>query len=418
MGLFDLMVKTIETGEHGQMEYHCRYEGIDRWYSTMFVKAEDLLVSTNLDITERIKAEDERFRNYLLLQQSEALAQTGSWDFDLLTGSFTWSDGMYKLFDLQQGTEVKPEIYLEYATSNSRATAERIVAHLRTGDQEFEETMEIAASGRIKIIRLKATVVRTSTGKPGRVLGVDMDITATLEAERRLQQMETQQQQEIFQATLSAQEEERRRISESLHNGVAQLLYATQLSLNLLNIELARKNPGKFNECKTYTISLLTDSIKQTRRISHELMPAILTGFGLAAAIKDICNQLQYGLRIDYQVSLREIKLSSSIELAVFRIVQELMLNVVKHANATRAEVEVTADHRQIVILVRDNGKGITISKHDKPGIGLPAIRNKVGLMKGSINIQSIPNKGTTVEIVLPHQVNLNSHMYGKHTIG
>jgi signal transduction histidine kinase len=94
------------------------------------------------------------------------------------------------------------------------------------------------------------------------------------------------------------------------------------------------------------------------------------------------------------------------------------MLNVVKHANATRAEVEVTADQRQIAILVRDNGKSITISKHDKPGIGLPAIRNKVGLLKGSINIQSIPNKGTTVEIMLPHQVNLNSHVYSKHTIG
>jgi signal transduction histidine kinase len=77
-----------------------------------------------------------------------------------------------------------------------------------------------------------------------------------------------------------------------LRNGVAQLLYATQLSINYLNVKLAGENPEKFNESKAYTTTLLSDSIKETRRISHELMPTVLAGFGLEAAIRDICNQL------------------------------------------------------------------------------------------------------------------------------
>jgi signal transduction histidine kinase len=402
MGLFDAMVKTIITGEPSKMEYHYTYEGMDCWYSTMFVKGEDILVSTNLDITERVKAENERFRNYLLLQQSEELAQTGSWDFDRASGIFIWSDGMYKLFELPRGITVQPEIYLAYATADSQSAAQHVVAHLLSGEHDFEETISLFIGGRTKVIHLKATIVRNDDGRPPLILGVDMDVTAMIDAESKLRILEARQQQEILQVTLNTQEEERRRLSESLHNGLGQLLYGIKLSLNFLTIKLANEDPKKYTDSKGYTDSLLVDAIKETRRISHQLMPAVLAEFGLKAAIQEVCHQLQIGVSFSCTITLGILKLDNYLELAVFRTVQELMVNVVKHAEASRAMVSVTGRNNYLKIRVEDNGKGMPPSTQDKPGIGLSSIRNKVQLLKGKLTINSSPGEGTLVEVRFP----------------
>ncbi len=405
MGLFDLMVKTFESGEPGKMDYHYNYDGLDRWYSTMFVKGQDALVSTNLDITERIQAEHDRFKNYLLLQQSEQLAQTGSWDFNLRTGLMSWSEGMYRLFGLQHETEITPEIYLRYATAECHPTAKSIITKLRGAESDFEETMKIEVNVGIKIIHLKATIVKNESGQPVRVLGVDMDVTAAREAERRLRHIEAEQQQQIFKVTLNTQEEERRRISESLHNGLGQLLYAAKLSMSMVTTDVASENPEQFVTSRKYTEQLLTDAINESRRISHELMPTVLAEFGLKAAINDICEQLQDGVRFRCQVLLYNVKLDHYLELAVFRTVQELMINVIKHASATQASVQVKARNGEVNITVQDNGKGLMVNKLSKPGIGLSSIRSKAELLKGHVEIWSEPGQGTKVDVRFPYQV-------------
>jgi two-component system CheB/CheR fusion protein len=292
---FELMVKTMETGETTQLEHSYTYEGVDTWYSTMFVKGDDLLVSTDIEITERKRLEDKRLRAFVLLQQSEKLAAIGSWDYDLLTGNFTWSDGMYRLFNLQKGKKIKPEIYLQYATPDCRETALRIVRHIKNGDTEFDENIKINIGETVKVLKMKATATKNSKGDPVLVLGVNMDVTATLEAEEKLRKLEAEQQLEIFRVTLRTQDEERRRISESLHNGLGQILYGIKVSLSQLSVIQATENPKEFEVSKRYSNDLLSDAIRDSRRISHELMPSVLEEFGLKAAVKDICLQMQGG---------------------------------------------------------------------------------------------------------------------------
>lgn len=403
MSHYNLLLKTFESGEPAQMEYKHTTNGFDSWYSTMFVKGEGIVVSTNLDITERKRLEERRLRAFALLQQSEELAGIGSWDYDLQTGDFTCSDRIYRLFNKKQGTIQGPEIYIQYVTLSSRPAAERIVTHIMAGDEDFEDTIELNINGKIKVIQLKATVVRDDLGNPVRVLGVDMDITAMQDAERKLRLMGIRQQQEIFHVTLNTQEQERRRISESLHNGVGQMLYATRLAMNYLTVKMATEKPDKFNDSRIYTEGLLNDSIREIRRISHELMPTVLAEFGLKAAISDVCGQLQDGVHFNCKVKLGKVKLDNYVELAVFRTVQELMLNVVKHAQATHAHVDITVNPADVLIIVRDNGRGMPVVQQDKPGIGLSSIRNKVDLLKGSLNITSSPAEGTIIEIQFPH---------------
>lgn len=404
MGLFDLMVKTMETGAPGKMEYRYPYEGIDRWYSTVFIKGEDILVSTNLDITERKQAEEERFRDYILLRQSEELAGTGSWDYDLLTGAFIWSDGMYRLFNLQKEVGIRPEIYLRYATAACKETAGRIVRHIENGDAGFDESIELQLGETIKVVKLKATVVKNPDGLPVRVLGVDMDVTATRKAEEKLRQLETEQQLEIFRVILRTQEDERRRISESLHNGLGQMLYGIKISLSQLTVQRATETPGAFEVSRQYTNDLLSDAMRDSRRISHELMPAVLEEFGLKAAVKDICQQMQNGVKFRCSIEVGDTQMDKYMQLAVFRTLQELMINVVKHAQATRAKADIRYHNNQITIRVSDNGKGFDHEKQVQDGIGLASIRSKVDLLKGIVAIKSSPGKGTTVKVALPYK--------------
>ncbi|HKG07836.1 MAG TPA: PAS domain-containing protein [Pedobacter sp.] len=404
--LFDLIVQTIETGEPQQAEYHYPHEGFNRWYSCSFVKLNDGVVAVNMDISARKLAEEERFKNYMLLRQSEEVASLGSWDFDLLTGVFSWSDGMYRLFDLDRRAEVSPEIYLNYTTQAGRPAAERVVNHIRRGDSNFTETLEIKVHGELKVLRFKATVIKNSAGNPIKVLGVDMDITAGRLAAERIKTMEQQQQQEIVRVTLSSQEEERRRISENLHNGLAQMLYGIKINMSTLTAKQAVDEPDVYQKSKNYVDQLLSDAIQESRNISHELMPSVLADFGLEAAINDVSRQLSTA--VQFQCTFRGLKTRSDkyIELAVFRIVQELMLNVVKHSGSTNGKVSIQILRGKVHIEVEDNGKGMPAMNGNVSGIGLASIGSKVKLLNGSVSIDSVPGYGTKVVVSLP----LNGH--------
>lgn len=232
--------------------------------------------------------------------------------------------------------------------------------------------------------------------------GTAKDMSLVKQAEQRLRHMEIQQQQEILRVTLNIQEEERLRISESLHNGLGQLLYATKLSVDYLSLALAIDTPEKFHTAKLYTNELLNNSINDCRNISRELTPIILAEFGLKAAINDICRQMNISLTVHCCVELQNVQLDKFIEIAIFRTVQELVLNVVKHAMAQKINIEVVIEDNTVVIRVEDDGKGFIVHNTVPCGIGLPSIQAKAALLKGNIHISSSADKGTCVEVRLP----------------
>jgi len=231
----------------------------------------------------------------------------------------------------------------------------------------------------------------------GVVLATD-DITARKQAEEKVRKLEAEQQREIVRVSMETLEEERKRISESLHNGLGQLLYGIRITLSSLSQDMRQ---SEFEESKRYTSRLLGDAITESRRISHELMPATLEEFGLKIAIEDICEQLQDGVEFKCQTKGYHNRLEKYLELAVYRIVQELMTNVVKHAHAEKASTTVNISPQQVIIIVTDNGCGIDSSDAKKPGIGLTSIRSKIKLLNGHMDINS-DKSGTSVKVVIP----------------
>ncbi|QIX61729.1 PAS domain S-box protein [Hymenobacter lutimineralis] len=226
------------------------------------------------------------------------------------------------------------------------------------------------------------------------VLVVARDVTErnTLLAETA--RLRLRQQQEVLSAILTTQEEERRRIAEGLHNGVGQLLYATKLHLD----NLPATEPTQASQ------KLLSEAIRLTRTISFELTPSILEDFGLKAALRELTTRIPaHSLDVDLNLAGLDQQLPPLLEIAVYRIMQELLNNVMKHASAREVFVQVACADDQLHLSVEDDGVGFDVHEVKQPkGIGLAGIRTRVELLGGTFTLRARPGKGTTVSITLP----------------
>ncbi|MBC6605549.1 PAS domain S-box protein [Hymenobacter sp. BT188] len=221
------------------------------------------------------------------------------------------------------------------------------------------------------------------------------DVTERVRLAEEATQLKLRQQQEVHSAILTTQEEERKRIAEALHNGVGQLLYATKLNL---------ENRAGGNSSRESALALLEEAIKATRTISFELTPGILQDFGLKSALEELVKRIPHaGLHVHLYMKGDFDKLPQQLEVSVYRIVQELLNNIIKHAKAREAFVHVVQEDGHIVISVEDDGQGFepAQAKAKHSGIGLTSIRNRVDLLAGTLSIDSRPGRGTIVSIEL-----------------
>ena len=151
------------------------------------------------------------------------------------------------------------------------------------------------------------------------------------------------------------------------------------------------------------SMDMLDSSIKEMRRVSHNLMPEVLVRYGLDAALKDYTTEVNKSgiIKVVYQsMGMEQNMIEQSPALGLYRIVQELLNNVIKHAAATEVLVQVFSEKDKLVVNVEDNGKGIDPAIMEKAeGMGWKNIRSRVDLLNGKIDIQSAASKGTAVNL-------------------
>jgi signal transduction histidine kinase/PAS domain-containing protein len=236
------------------------------------------------------------------------------------------------------------------------------------------------------------------------IVASNLDISPIRHAEAKIKAMEEAQKLEVFKATLRTEEEERNRIAEDLRNGIGQLLYAVKMNLPLMEASLTNTNRAAFSEVKEQTDKILAEAIKEIRRLSHQMTPAILSDFGLEETIKDLCRQFAPKLTIASRFIGLNSRFERYIEVSVYRMVQELVFNIVSHAKASKASVELKYADNQLCLDVRDNGIGFLPEMVIGKGIGLATLHNKVRLLNGQIDIKN--DKGTAVLIKIPVKLN------------
>lgn len=221
--------------------------------------------------------------------------------------------------------------------------------------------------------------------------------------QQRITELETEKQLTATEAVLKGEEQERSRLAKDLHDGLGGMLSGIKYSFNTMkeNMVMTSENHLAFER----SMDMLDSSIKEMRRVAHNMMPESLVRFGLDTALKDFCNDINESgaLKVNYQsIGFADVQLEQTTAVTVYRIVQELINNTLKHAAAGTAIVQLTKTDNLLSVTVEDDGKGFdpAIVKRTE-GMGWRNIRHRVDFLKGKLDIDSQPDKGTSVHIEL-----------------
>jgi two-component system, NarL family, sensor kinase len=219
--------------------------------------------------------------------------------------------------------------------------------------------------------------------------------------QHRINELETEKQLEATEAVLKGEEQERTRLAKDLHDGLGGMLSGIKYSFTTMkeNLIMTPVNQQDFER----SMDMLDSSIKEMRRVAHNMMPETLVRFGLDTALKDFCNDISQSgaLPVNYQsIGLEGLIIDQTTSITLYRIVQELLNNTMKHAKATSAIVQLNKTNNILSITVEDNGRGFdTGILKTARGIGWVNIRNRIDFLKGTLDITSREGEGTSVQI-------------------
>lgn len=258
----------------------------------------------------------------------------------------------------------------------------------------------------IDFARKTGGVVNTLTSSKidnGIISSIIVDVTELRQVEKKLKESE-EQLRRLANRLQSIREEERTRIAREIHDELGQSLTVLKIDLNWLGNQLAESHRHLLKKVSSMSRYVETN-IQTVKKISTELRPKVLDDLGLMAAIEWQSNRFRERTRIPCEVTmdLGGILPDHELSTTLFRIFQETLTNIMRHAEATRVEVDLRGDNGRIVLEVRDNGRGISEEESTGPhSIGLLGLRERVHSWNGDIRILGKKGKGTTVTVTIP----------------
>ena len=200
---------------------------------------------------------------------------------------------------------------------------------------------------------------------------------------------------------VAAQELERKRLARELHDETGQALTSILLGLKPLERSAATDED---REAVARVRQLVVSTLQDVRRLAVELRPAALDDFGLTTAVARLAETFREstGLRVDLEAQLGDDRLPTEVETTLYRIVQEALANIVKHADATRVSILLTQKNRSVAAVVEDDGRGFEASSTRADVLGLVGMRERVGLVGGRLRVESSEGAGTTIAAEVP----------------
>lgn len=370
-------------------EFHGLVEGR---FAASSQKCYVALIDVTEGILSRIRLAETKDRLQLALEASAA----GTWELHYPAMRFYLDDtnirmcGAGKFNGTYNG-------FIELVHQDDRYDVDQTFRSAINSETEIDIVCRfIDEAGRVCFVNIRGHLVYGEAEDEKRFIGIMCDITEKKTLEEDAKNTEMLRRQEITLAALQAEEKERVRISEALHDSVSQLLYGVKIQLSQLSEQNMKSTATKLHQ-------LLDMAIQETRNISFELAPSILADFGLASAITELAERLSSAsMKISVVCTGFSKQRDLVLESMIFRIVQELVNNCMKHSGASLVEIRVKKN-KYIDIVVKDNGKGFLASAISTHGAGLSSIKNRIGLYKGTMDIETMTGKGTTIRINLKH---------------
>jgi signal transduction histidine kinase len=235
------------------------------------------------------------------------------------------------------------------------------------------------------------------------LLGISYYRRIRLQQKAKLQTEIMKQQNLASRAIINAEEEERKRIARDLHDGVGQLMSAARMNLSAFATK-ANLDTGSQKDTLDKIITLVDEGCREIRQVSHEMIPNVLMKRSLASAIQDFLDKIDHkDLAINLSVDGLDERIDLNTETVLYRVIQESVNNAIKHADARNLDISIFRDKDGISATIEDNGKGFDPDQQkENDGIGLKNIRTRVEYLKGTVDIDSAPGRGTVVSLHIP----------------
>jgi len=252
-------------------------------------------------------------------------------------------------------------------------------------------------------VSINTTIVHDSDRQITYYEGAMADISARKASEEQIH--------ELSQQLMQAQEDERQMISHELHDTVGQDLSVAKMACDLIYNELLNKRPPEAQRIKEIC-EALQKTILDVRNMAYDLRPPVLEELGLVEAIYRFCEDFtqMWGIPVDFQsAGLKNLKLDYAIQINLYRLVQEGLTNIRKHAAAGRVTLKLAAAFPNIILRIEDNGRGFDVQARAAAAdqakrMGLRSMQERATLLNGKMNLQSKPGRGTKVIIKLPFE--------------
>jgi PAS domain S-box-containing protein len=274
-------------------------------------------------------------------------------------------------------------------------------------NQEIEEIAYLTKTGKQIPMLFSAAALKNKDKKIVAFVIIARDVTERKQAEEALRQSE-QQLHFLSSQLLIAQEKERKRLSIELHDELGQSLMVVKLWLRSIQGSLREDQPELKRDCDEMTV-YINEISENIRRLSRDLSPSILVDLGLSVAIRSLVTSFTKRCNIENSLDIMDLdtKFSKEGQITVYRIVQECLTNIAKHAQATHVSVVIKEQDGHVYFCVQDNGKGFGVKKYlsnsaPAKGIGLAAMFEQVRMLGGSLDIWSQEAVGTKITFTLP----------------
>ena len=363
------------------------------------------------EMEERKRIEENLRRDRSSLAEAQRIAHLGNWNWNIITNELKWSDEIYRIFGLApQEFGATYEAFLNSVHPDDREFVMKTVDEALSGDKPYSIDHRIVLpDGTERIVHEEAAITLDGHGEPIRMIGTVHDITDRKLAEEALQKSEIHLRR-LSSRLIEVQESERKRIALELHDSIGQLVVAIKLGLENAISRLPENTAMESVELLKALIPLMQGVGDEVRRIHTDLRPGLLDDLGITATLSWFCREferLHLGLRIEKQIDIEESEVPEPLKIVIFRLVQETLNNVSKHAKADLVRLSIHKTGSKIELVIEDNGQGFDV-EHTRPageaigGVGLGSMKERSTLSGGSFSIDSIKGEGTTVRASWP----------------
>jgi two-component system sensor histidine kinase UhpB len=344
--------------------------------------------------------------------ESVALATTDAiWDVNLETKVVWWSEGIEKLFGYRhEEVSSKFDWWIQRVHPDDR---DRVTEAIRkavegagrawSSEYRFRRQDESYAT-----VLDRGFIIRDSVGKPIRLVGGLSDVSEQRIAERALENSR-QQLRALNSRLQTGREDERAKVSREIHDELGQVLTALKLNLDWLERKITKGGPGpaqsELLDRILESVEMTETAIQSVQRIATELRPAVLDNLGLIEALQEEAHRFQLRSSIACEVLLPPdgLTLRPETSTAIFRVFQEALTNVARHAEATTVRVSLETQQDQVLLQLEDNGKGIGVEAIGDPrSLGLLGMTERASALGGHVAIAPVLPHGTRVTLQLP----------------